>query len=158
MIQKFSGKAAFISEETKKQRKGRRQLLGNCVWLSGRMYIEERRTIERRATGFSESKKTKKTKKTKKQNQNKCNTRERRQGICKTTKSPEDRSSRHLWLLIVNYNMASEPARARLLWAILFLVLPVTFGHTAACRSPALAFSLRQRESPLIRERVLSHT
>ena len=37
--------------------------------------------------------------------------------------------------------MASEPARARLLWAILSLLLPVTFGHTVACRSPALAFS-----------------
>ena len=37
--------------------------------------------------------------------------------------------------------MASKPARARLLWAILSLVLPVTFGHTTACRSPALIFS-----------------
>ena len=37
--------------------------------------------------------------------------------------------------------MASEPARARLLWTILSLVLPVTFGYTIACRSPALAFS-----------------
>ena len=37
--------------------------------------------------------------------------------------------------------MASEPARARLLWAILPLILPVTFGHTTACSSPALAFS-----------------
>ena len=36
--------------------------------------------------------------------------------------------------------MANEPARARLLWAILSLVLPVTFGHPTACRSPALAF------------------
>ena len=37
--------------------------------------------------------------------------------------------------------MASEPARARLLWAILPLVLPVTFWHNAVCRSPALSFS-----------------
>ena len=37
--------------------------------------------------------------------------------------------------------MASEPARARLLWDILSLVLLVTFGHTTACHSPALAFS-----------------
>ena len=37
--------------------------------------------------------------------------------------------------------MASEPARARLLWAILSLVLPVTFRHTTVCRSPALGFS-----------------
>ena len=37
--------------------------------------------------------------------------------------------------------MAGKPARARLLWAILSLILPVTFGHTTACRSPALALS-----------------
>ena len=37
--------------------------------------------------------------------------------------------------------MASEPARARLHWAIRSLVLLVTFGHTTACRSPALVFS-----------------
>ena len=37
--------------------------------------------------------------------------------------------------------MASGPARARLLWAFLSLVLPVTFGHTSPCRSPALIFS-----------------
>ena len=37
--------------------------------------------------------------------------------------------------------MACEPARARLLWHILSLVLPVTFGHTTACLSPALAFA-----------------
>ena len=37
--------------------------------------------------------------------------------------------------------MASEPARARLLWAVLSLVFFVTLGFTTACRSPALAFS-----------------
>ena len=37
--------------------------------------------------------------------------------------------------------MAVESARARLLWAILSVVLPVTFGHTNAYHSPALAFS-----------------
>ena len=37
--------------------------------------------------------------------------------------------------------MASQPARARLLWALLSLILPVTLGHTPACRSPALPFS-----------------
>ena len=37
--------------------------------------------------------------------------------------------------------MASELARARLLSAILSLVLPVTFGHADACRNPALNFS-----------------
>ena len=37
--------------------------------------------------------------------------------------------------------MASEPARTRLLRAIVSLVLAVTFGHTTACRGPALTFS-----------------
>ena len=37
--------------------------------------------------------------------------------------------------------MASEPARSYLLWVILFLVLPVSFGHTTTCYSPALDFS-----------------
>ena len=39
--------------------------------------------------------------------------------------------------------MASEPAQTRLLRAILYLVLSVTFGHTinAVYRSPALTFS-----------------
>ena len=37
--------------------------------------------------------------------------------------------------------MARESARDRLLWDILSLVLPVTFGHTTVCRSSALAFS-----------------
>ena len=37
--------------------------------------------------------------------------------------------------------MASEPARTRLLWAILSLLLPVTFEHTTACRNPALTFT-----------------
>ena len=36
--------------------------------------------------------------------------------------------------------MMSEPIRARILWPILSLVLPVKFGHTTACRSPAIAF------------------
>ena len=39
--------------------------------------------------------------------------------------------------------VASQQGRANqhLLWATLFLVLPVTFEHTTACRSPALVFS-----------------
>ena len=37
--------------------------------------------------------------------------------------------------------MASEPARTRLLQAILTLVLLVTYKHATACRSPALVFS-----------------
>ena len=37
--------------------------------------------------------------------------------------------------------MASKPVRARLLWATLSLVLPVTFGHVSACLNAALALS-----------------
>ena len=37
--------------------------------------------------------------------------------------------------------MASEPARARLLCAILSLVFPVTFGQSTKCHCPALTFS-----------------
>ena len=36
---------------------------------------------------------------------------------------------------------ANQHEPACFVWAILSLVLPVTFGHTTACRSPALAFS-----------------
>ena len=49
MIQNYLEKATFPQKrkgEKKKKKKGkikgRRQLLGNCVWLSGRMPIEER--------------------------------------------------------------------------------------------------------------------
>ena len=37
--------------------------------------------------------------------------------------------------------IVNEHARARLLWAILSLVLPFTFRHTAACYNPDMAFS-----------------
>ena len=43
--------------------------------------------------------------------------------------------------LVASQTMASKPARACLLWAILSLIIPVKFGHTTACRSPAPAFS-----------------
>ena len=38
-------------------------------------------------------------------------------------------------------NCGEQLARVRLLWDILSLVLPVTLGHTTACRSQALTFS-----------------
>ena len=43
--------------------------------------------------------------------------------------------------ILVHATVASKPVRARLLWATLSLVLPVTFGQIAACRSAALALS-----------------
>ena len=99
------------------------------MWLSGRLHIEgrlnERPRLQRKHKYESDAK------------QNKRNTRERWHDIC-------NRNTRRIrvratcgWL-----TRASEPARARLLWAILSVVLPVTFGHTTACLSPALAFSV----------------
>ena len=47
--------------------------------------------------------------------------------------------------------MASNPARARLLWATLLLALPVTFGHTTPCRTAILDFlpqSISSRKIP----------
>ena len=69
-VPKYSGKSS-MSKETKKGRhtkKGKTKTKkdvdgGNCVWLSGRMHIEERRTIERRAAASSVKQKKKKKKK-----------------------------------------------------------------------------------------------
>ena len=53
MVQKYSGKATYPKkpkkEETKTKKDTARQLLGNCLWLSERMHIKGRTTIERRA-------------------------------------------------------------------------------------------------------------
>ena len=80
--------------------------------------------------------------------QSKYNTRERRHGIYK----PNARRIQ-VRTTCCSSTRASESARARLLWAILFLVLPVTFGHTTACRSPALTLyassTLPKRLTPL---------
>ena len=65
-----------------------------------------------------------------------ADTRGRRHGICKTNARRIQVRATCGWS-----TRASDPARVRLLWAILFLVLAVTFGHTTACRSPALATS-----------------
>ena len=51
---------------------------------------------------------------------------------------PGDTSSRQLWL--INYGERTSTSPLALSY-ILSLVLPVTFGHTTACRNPALAFS-----------------
>ena len=69
MVQKYSEKSDYHLRRNKKrrnkkrekqnQKKGRRQLLGNCVWLSGRTYIVERRTIQRRVAALVKAKKTK---------------------------------------------------------------------------------------------------
>ena len=71
-----------------------------------------------------------------KQKQNRCNTREIKHDICKP-----NAWSIHVCTTCRLSIMENEPARTRLLWTILSLVLPVTFGYTIACRSPALAFS-----------------
>ena len=54
------------------------------------------------------------------------------------TKRPQDTKSRHLWL-VNNGERASTSLLA--LGYPIFLVLPVAFGHTTACRSPAMVFS-----------------
>ena len=47
MVQKILGKATSLSK------KGRKKKEETRVWLSGRMHIEEQRTIERRAAASS---------------------------------------------------------------------------------------------------------
>ena len=91
---------------------------------------EERLTKGR---GFSESVKAKKTKT--KQKHNKGYNRERQHGI-----RLENTSSRYLWLIMGKYGERTSTDRLALGY-ILSLVLPVTFGHTTVCRSPALGFS-----------------
>ena len=109
--------------------------VANCVSLSGRMHTEERLNegprIQRKQKDENETKQ-------------------------KQKKTLPQRKAIQVWLwqiktprgyrfapLVANQlpHMASESARARLLCAILSLALPVAFGHTTACRSPALAFS-----------------
>ena len=96
--------------------------------LSGRLHIE------RRLNEGSQLQRKHKTKT--KQNKTKVTPRERRHDICKP-------NARRIQVRATcGYSTrASDPARADLLWAILSLVLPVTFEHTTACRSPALASS-----------------
>ena len=81
------------------------------VWLPGRLHIEGRLNERPRLQ-------------------------RRRHGICKPNARRIQVRATCGWS-----TRASEPARARLHWAALSLVIPVTFGHTTACRSPALAFS-----------------
>ena len=121
MVQKILGKSDISKRPKRKNKK-------KHAWLSGRLLIEGRlnegQRLQRKHRDQNEAK------------QNRRNTREKRHGICKPiarriqVRFTCDQSTR-----------ASEPARARLLWAILFLALPVMFGHTTACRSPALVFS-----------------
>ena len=80
-----------------------------------------------RGCGLSESKKTK-----------------MKQNKTKVTREKDNTTSAQRTQVRATYGkstMAGEPARARLLWAILSLVLPVTFGHATVYRSPALTFS-----------------
>ena len=123
MVQKiYSAKPTSPNKQKEKKERN------TYVWLSGRLHIEGRLNegprLQREHKGENEAK------------QNKGNTRERRHGICKPNARRIQVRATCGWS-----TMVSEPARARLLWAILSLVLPVTFGHTTGCRSPALASS-----------------
>ena len=100
------------------------------VWLSGRLHIEGRLN-EARAARLQRNHKGKNDAK-----QNKRNTRERRHDICK----PNARRAQVVPLVTSQQGRANQHEPA-LLWAILSLILPVTFGHTTACRSSALVFS-----------------
>ena len=104
-----------------------------CVTIGVPAY---RRTIERRAVASTKESIKTKTK------QNKTNvktpTRERRHMAC-ANQTPG--GYKFAPLVASQQGRANEPARARLLWAVLCLVLPVMFGHTTARRSLALAFS-----------------
>ena len=117
MVQKILGKPRHLKKKKKKH-----------VWLSGRLHIEGRLNegprLQRKHEDENEAK------------QNKRNTRERRHDICKSNARRAQVRATCGWS-----TRTSEPARTRLLWAILSLVLLVTFGHTTAWRGPALVFS-----------------
>ena len=87
-----------------------------------------------KSRGFNESKNTKT--KYKKRKRKKRNARERQDSVGK-------QNVRRIQVHTIYglSTMANEPARARLLFAILSSVLPVTLGHSTAYRSPALTFS-----------------
>ena len=93
LYKNYRKKRHLQRKNNKTKQKRRRQLLGNCVWLSERMHIEERRTVERRATASV---------KTKRRKRNKHNL--RRHDI-----RPEDTSSRHLWLIKYGERTSTSP-------------------------------------------------
>ena len=93
-------------KKEEKTKKGRRQLLRTCVWLSGRMHIEERRAIERRAAAPVKAKNENKTKR------NKTNAAPEKDDMTsekKTKKRPEYRSSLHLWLVNYGERFSTRP-------------------------------------------------
>ena len=122
-------KETKIVPKTRKKRhrqrnkKGTQRVVrGNCVWLPGRMHIEER--FGRRAAASMETRRRKRNKKKRKRN-----ARERQNGIAKEkqrNKSPEDASSLHLRLitsyseqtststLVLGYPLLGSPGRV---WA-----------------------------------------
>ena len=97
----------------------------------GDMCIEERRTIERRAAASVKAI-------IQKRNRIKQAQQQRKTIQHLQTKRLEDTSSSHLWL--VNYGKKHNTIPLALGYHT-SLVLPVTFRHTTACRSPALVLS-----------------
>ena len=98
-------------------KRGHIQMLGNCVWLSGCMHIEERLLNEVPRLRLEQKYENKMTQ--------------------KSSVPPETEK------MLGGFSYGELTARTRLLWAVLpFLALPVTLGHITACRcSPALTFS-----------------
>ena len=99
------------------------------MWLSERLHIEGRLNEGLRLQRKHKDEKRGKTKKR--------NTREKKTSRHLQTKRPEDTSLRHLWLV----NKGERNSTSPLALSYPLLGLPVRFGHTTVCRSPALAFS-----------------
>ena len=114
MYSPYKEKAKMVQKHTRKKR---HILKKTHVCLSGRLHIEGRLNegprLQRKHKDENEA------------NKNKRNIRERHHDICK----PNARRAQ-VRATCSSSTRASEPARARLLWVILSLVLPVTFGHT----------------------------
>ena len=92
--------------------------INNCAWLPWRMHIEERRTREKTDADSMQQA----------EQREKHVTPDQRKAIWhRQTKTPGGIQVRAPCGL--STIMASETARARLHWAIISVVLPVTFGH-----------------------------
>ena len=100
----YSGKKRHISKEKKKKKKGHRQLLGNCVSLSG-------------AASFRECKTTKKNKKKKNVTPEKGDM---------ASASPR---GYNFSPLVANQLWRAKEHDHALLWGIMSLFFPVTFGQ-----------------------------
>ena len=145
------------NKATKKKRnkKGHRQLLlANCVHGAAGAYPYYRRAIGRwAADSMKESKKDENETKIKWKEKENVTPEKGNVASANKTKTKNRRIQGRTTCCGLS-TVTSEPARARLLWAILSLVLPVTCGHTTACRSLPLQTNKKLEEEaifPLLR-------